>query len=119
MATKMQPVIIIPARYESTRFPGKPLALIDGLPMIGQVILRAIAMYSGHQFRHFSIKHHPDRAHARLDSPAQVVKHLISPPFSLDSGKNKGWVTLGFPPSTFPCAGLYILFSGLSFDFGY
>jgi len=37
----MQPVIIIPARYESTRFPGKPLALIDGLPMIGQVILRA------------------------------------------------------------------------------
>ncbi|MGA3084236.1 MAG: 3-deoxy-manno-octulosonate cytidylyltransferase [Thermodesulfobacteriota bacterium] len=37
----MQTVIIIPARYESTRFPGKPLALIDGLPMIGQVILRA------------------------------------------------------------------------------
>jgi 3-deoxy-manno-octulosonate cytidylyltransferase (CMP-KDO synthetase) len=37
----MEPVIIIPARYESTRFPGKPLALINGLPMIGQVILRA------------------------------------------------------------------------------
>jgi 3-deoxy-manno-octulosonate cytidylyltransferase (CMP-KDO synthetase) len=37
----MDTVIIIPARYESTRFPGKPLALIDGLPMIGQVILRA------------------------------------------------------------------------------
>jgi 3-deoxy-manno-octulosonate cytidylyltransferase (CMP-KDO synthetase) len=37
----METVIIIPARYESTRFPGKPLALIDGLPMIGQVILRA------------------------------------------------------------------------------
>jgi len=37
----MQPVVIIPARYESTRFPGKPLALINGLPMIGQVILRA------------------------------------------------------------------------------
>ncbi len=37
----MQTVIIIPARYESSRFPGKPLALIDGLPMIGQVILRA------------------------------------------------------------------------------
>ena len=37
----MKPVLIIPARYESTRFPGKPLALINGLPMIGQVILRA------------------------------------------------------------------------------
>lgn len=30
----MQPLIIIPARYESTRFPGKPLALIDDRPMI-------------------------------------------------------------------------------------
>lgn len=37
----MEPVIIIPARFESTRFPGKPLALIDGLPMIGRVIQRA------------------------------------------------------------------------------
>jgi 3-deoxy-manno-octulosonate cytidylyltransferase (CMP-KDO synthetase) len=37
----MDTVIIIPARFESTRFPGKPLALIDGLPMIGRVILRA------------------------------------------------------------------------------
>jgi 3-deoxy-manno-octulosonate cytidylyltransferase (CMP-KDO synthetase) len=26
--------IIIPARYASTRFPGKPLALIQGKPMI-------------------------------------------------------------------------------------
>jgi 3-deoxy-manno-octulosonate cytidylyltransferase (CMP-KDO synthetase) len=37
----METVIIIPALYESSRFPGKPLALIHGLPMIGQVILRA------------------------------------------------------------------------------
>jgi 3-deoxy-manno-octulosonate cytidylyltransferase (CMP-KDO synthetase) len=37
----MNTVIIIPARYESSRFPGKPLALIRGCPMIGQVILRA------------------------------------------------------------------------------
>ncbi|SVB40746.1 uncharacterized protein METZ01_LOCUS193600, partial [marine metagenome] len=27
-------VIIIPARYKSTRFPGKPLTLIQGKPMI-------------------------------------------------------------------------------------
>ena len=37
----METVIIIPARYESSRFPGKPLALIQGCPMIGRVILRA------------------------------------------------------------------------------
>lgn len=30
----MKHVIIIPARYESTRLPGKPLVEIDGLPMV-------------------------------------------------------------------------------------
>jgi 3-deoxy-manno-octulosonate cytidylyltransferase (CMP-KDO synthetase) len=33
---------IIPARYASTRFPGKPLTLIDGKPMIWHVYERAI-----------------------------------------------------------------------------
>lgn len=32
------PVIVIPARMASTRLPGKPLALIDGVPMIVQVL---------------------------------------------------------------------------------
>ena len=32
---------IIPARYASTRFPGKPLALIGGLPMIQRVYAQA------------------------------------------------------------------------------
>ncbi len=31
-------LVAIPARFESTRFPGKPLALVHGLPMIVQVI---------------------------------------------------------------------------------
>lgn len=35
--------IVIPARYQSTRFPGKPLALIDGRPMIERVYERARA----------------------------------------------------------------------------
>lgn len=30
----MKTLIVIPARYASSRFPGKPLALIDGQPMI-------------------------------------------------------------------------------------
>ncbi len=33
----MKTVIIIPARFESSRFPGKPLALIKGIPMIIRV----------------------------------------------------------------------------------
>lgn len=33
--------VIIPARYASTRFPGKPLALIGGVPMIERVYRRA------------------------------------------------------------------------------
>jgi len=33
----MKNIIIIPARMKSTRFPNKPLALIDGIPMIQRV----------------------------------------------------------------------------------
>lgn len=36
----MNPILIIPARMASTRLPGKPLAEIDGLPMIVQVLHR-------------------------------------------------------------------------------
>ncbi|MGB2427768.1 MAG: 3-deoxy-manno-octulosonate cytidylyltransferase [Alteromonas sp.] len=35
-------VVVIPARFASTRFPGKPLAIIQGLPMIQHVYQRAI-----------------------------------------------------------------------------
>ncbi|HIJ36905.1 MAG TPA: NTP transferase domain-containing protein, partial [Deltaproteobacteria bacterium] len=34
---------IIPARYQSSRFPGKPLALISGKPMIQHAYERALA----------------------------------------------------------------------------
>ena len=37
----MKIAVIIPARYDSTRFPGKPLALFNGKPMIQQVYERA------------------------------------------------------------------------------
>ncbi|WP_410963578.1 cytidylyltransferase domain-containing protein, partial [Salmonella sp. SAL4455] len=36
-------VAVIPARFASTRFPGKPLADIDGRPMIEHVYRRAAA----------------------------------------------------------------------------
>ena len=35
--------ILIPARYGSTRYPGKPLALLDGVPMIQRVYDACIA----------------------------------------------------------------------------
>jgi len=41
------PIIIIPARLASTRLPNKPLALIGGLPMIVQVMKRAMAANIG------------------------------------------------------------------------
>jgi 3-deoxy-D-manno-octulosonate 8-phosphate phosphatase (KDO 8-P phosphatase) len=35
-------IVVIPARYQSTRFPGKPLCMIDGIPMIQRVYEAAI-----------------------------------------------------------------------------
>ncbi len=34
-------VVVIPARYASTRFPGKPMADLDGKPMVAHVVDRA------------------------------------------------------------------------------
>ena len=36
-------IVIIPARYGSTRFEGKPLADIDGKPMVQHVVERALS----------------------------------------------------------------------------
>ena len=41
---RMKTIAIIPARYSSTRFPGKPLALLDGKPMIQWVWERVSVM---------------------------------------------------------------------------
>ena len=38
----MSAIVIIPARYASTRFPGKPLALLKGIPVIQHVYQRAV-----------------------------------------------------------------------------
>ena len=35
-------IVAIPARYASTRFPGKPLALVGGMPMIKRVCLQSL-----------------------------------------------------------------------------
>ncbi|MDH0136206.1 3-deoxy-manno-octulosonate cytidylyltransferase [Pseudomonas asiatica] len=49
MATSEQRVaIVIPARYGSTRLPGKPLADINGKPMVQHVYERAVQVASAH-----------------------------------------------------------------------
>lgn len=37
---------IIPSRYASTRFPGKPLALVHGIPMVARVFSQAKKVFS-------------------------------------------------------------------------
>jgi 3-deoxy-manno-octulosonate cytidylyltransferase (CMP-KDO synthetase) len=37
----MRIIAVIPARMGSSRFPGKPLAMIDGIPMLGHVYFRS------------------------------------------------------------------------------
>jgi 3-deoxy-manno-octulosonate cytidylyltransferase (CMP-KDO synthetase) len=41
-STKKRLIIVIPARYEATRLPGKPLAEIQGKPMVQHVYERAL-----------------------------------------------------------------------------
>ncbi len=41
MSLPLNPIVLIPARLDSTRLPGKPLADIQGYPMIVQVLHRA------------------------------------------------------------------------------
>jgi 3-deoxy-manno-octulosonate cytidylyltransferase (CMP-KDO synthetase) len=40
--SNVKPVAVIPSRYGAQRFPGKPLALIAGVPMIGRVVIQAL-----------------------------------------------------------------------------
>jgi 3-deoxy-manno-octulosonate cytidylyltransferase (CMP-KDO synthetase) len=42
MSRPLNPVVIVPARLAATRFPDKPLADIHGVPMIVQVLRRAM-----------------------------------------------------------------------------
>lgn len=44
----MKLLILIPARYGSTRFPGKPLAKIDGKSMLSRVISKALEAMEGY-----------------------------------------------------------------------
>lgn len=61
-------VVIIPARFASTRLPGKPLVDINGLPMIVRVLEQARA--SGAD-RVIVATDHPDVARAAWKPPGE------------------------------------------------
>ena len=43
----MKMIIVIPARYNSSRFPGKPLIKINGIPMIKRVYDQCLKGFDG------------------------------------------------------------------------
>ena len=65
----MKIIIGIPARYQSSRFPGKPLALLAGRPMIAHVIDRAREAALG---RVVVATDHEGIAEAATDAGAEV-----------------------------------------------
>ena len=39
-------IVAIPSRFASTRFPGKPLVLVGGIPMVKRVCMQALSKTS-------------------------------------------------------------------------
>jgi 3-deoxy-manno-octulosonate cytidylyltransferase (CMP-KDO synthetase) len=81
--------VVIPARYASTRFPGKPLAELAGKPMVVRVCERARA--SGAAAVHVAT----DDARIAEAVRAQGFKALITPPGPTASPKR--WRSSGSP----------------------
>ena len=51
--------VVIPARYASSRFPGKPLAMLAGEPMIRHVWRKAAASHADARGRPQPVKKNP------------------------------------------------------------
>ena len=66
--TALRAAVVLPARYHSTRFPGKPLAVLNGKPLIEWVYRRA-AQISGVS-RVVVATDHEQIAAARVDGKA-------------------------------------------------
>ncbi|HOT96980.1 MAG TPA: 3-deoxy-manno-octulosonate cytidylyltransferase [bacterium] len=83
----LRKAVIIPARYASSRFPGKPLALIAGKPMIQRVYERA-AMAKG--FDHLCVATDDARI---FDAVAAFGGRVVMTPGDLASGTDRvAWV---------------------------
>ena len=83
----MKFICVIPARYASSRFPGKPLALIDGHPMIEWVYRRAMQVK---QFDDVLVATDDQRIY---DTVLQFDGKVIMTPEELSSGTDRvAWV---------------------------
>ena len=67
----MKFIAIIPARYASTRFPGKPLALLGGKPVIRRVYEQVAGVLDDVAVVHTRYVYHPG---ARLDFEYKVYR---------------------------------------------
>jgi len=65
--------IIIPARYASTRFPGKPLALLNGRAMIEHVFDKARAAVAGSSDVRIAVATDDDRIKAHCEEKSMPV----------------------------------------------
>jgi 3-deoxy-manno-octulosonate cytidylyltransferase (CMP-KDO synthetase) len=75
-------IAVIPARYGSTRFPGKPLALLAGRPLIAHVVARALgARLPG---RVIVATDHPRIAEAARAAGAEAVLTRAAHPSGTD-----------------------------------
>ena len=69
----MKIAIIIPARYGSTRFPGKPLALINGKAMIDHVWDLAVEASKDYRDVHVMVATDDDRIKAHCEAQDRMV----------------------------------------------
>jgi 3-deoxy-manno-octulosonate cytidylyltransferase (CMP-KDO synthetase) len=74
----MKTAIIIPARYGSTRFPGKPLALIGGRSMLSRVV--DVARSAAENFENISIYVTTDDERIAAHAAEIGVECLMTPP---------------------------------------
>lgn len=87
LSMSIQPLVIIPSRLASTRLERKSLALIDGLPMVVQVLQRALEANIG------SVAVAccgPEIAHVVQENEGQAI---LTPP-DLPSGTDRVWAAV-------------------------
>lgn len=92
-ASALSPVIIIPARMASTRLPGKPLADINGFPMIVQVVKRALETDIGPVIVACSEQEVAHAAQAYQADSGHPIKTIMTDP-NLPSGSDRIFAAL-------------------------
>lgn len=73
--SKKSVLILIPARFASTRFPGKPLALIDGKTMISRVLENCLNAFDPEiHFESYVVTDSPEIERSFTSTPINVIR---------------------------------------------